>query len=277
MSKSRDYLRGLAMKEMTLPEVQNNIKNTLYYFADFCEAHGLTYWLAYGTLLGAARHKDIIPWDDDIDVWMPRPDYEKFLSIFNGDSNYSFHYLGNDMHQYDYRGIICDNRTLHSYGRRVTDFLYGLHIDVFPLDYLDDNPVVRARDARRSYKLMDLSHRLCLAESKTYLENHSLLHGLAFRIAKATVGKSDLRKRMHREELKAMDHPESHWLGIIGDPSIDGYKVEWFNDTVYLKYGSRELAVPAGFDSILKAQYGDYMLLPPIEQRKPYGHGYWRA
>ena len=264
------------MKEMTLSEVQDCIKETLYHFVDFCEARGLTYWLAYGSLIGAVRHGDIIPWDDDIDLWMPRKDYETFTHVFKDDAIYSFHFMGNDEMQFDYRGIVCNKLTLHSYNRRLTDFHYGLHIDVFPLDNLDDDECVREHDAARTYRLMDLSHRLCLADPKAYLESHSLVHGFLFRAAKATIGHIDLRRRMMEEERKAAGHAPSDWLGIIGDPTVTGFKAEWFDGTEYLDYGSRKLAVPIGYEKILTVQYGDYMNLPPKDQRKPYGYGYWK-
>lgn len=265
------------MREMTLSEAQGCIKETLYHFADFCDVHGLVYWLAYGTLIGAVRHGDIIPWDDDIDVWMPRKDYERFTRVFKDDVDYSFHYMGNDETQYDYRGIVCDEHTLHSYNRRVTDFHYGLHIDVFPLDHLDEDRRIRERNALRAYRLMDLSHRLFLADPKAYLASHSAAHGLLFRAAKATVGHMDLRTCMMKEEREAAAHLPSNWVGVIGDPTVTGFEAEWFDGTEYLDYGSRKLAVPVGYEKILRMQYGDYMVLPPEDQRKPYGHWYWKG
>lgn len=144
------------------------------------------------------------------------------------------------------------------------------------LDYLDDDRRVREHDALRTYRLMDLSHRLCLADPEAYLASHSAAHGLLFRAAKATVGHMDLRTRMMKEERKAAARAPSNWVGIIGDPTVTWFEAEWFDKTEYLDYGSRKLAVPAGYEKILRTLYGDYMKLPPESQRKPYGHWYWK-
>ena len=70
-------------KQLTTEEVKKMNIDILSVVADFCEKNGLRYWLYYGTLIGAIRHNGYIPWDDDIDIAMPRPDYEKFLKTFN--------------------------------------------------------------------------------------------------------------------------------------------------------------------------------------------------
>lgn len=66
------------MKQMTLEELKTAELDILTDVAEFCDKNGLKYFLAYGTLIGAVRHKGFIPWDDDIDIWMPRDDYNKF-------------------------------------------------------------------------------------------------------------------------------------------------------------------------------------------------------
>ena len=76
------------MKEMTLREVQLFGLEILKDVHHFCTLNGIRYSLAYGTLLGAIRHKGFIPWDDDIDIVMPRPDYEKFCKTFKSDAGY---------------------------------------------------------------------------------------------------------------------------------------------------------------------------------------------
>ena len=74
------------MQQLTLDELKSTEYGVLCAFADYCEAHNLRYWLGNGTLIGAVRHKGFIPWDDDIDVFMPRPDYEELKAGFNSDN-----------------------------------------------------------------------------------------------------------------------------------------------------------------------------------------------
>ena len=69
-------------KELSLEEIQNGSFQVLLKFKELCEKLNLRYWLCYGTLIGAVRHKGFIPWDDDVDVQMPREDYEKFIDNF---------------------------------------------------------------------------------------------------------------------------------------------------------------------------------------------------
>lgn len=267
------------MKQMSLDEIQAVNVQTLFAFAEFCERHSLRYWLAYGTLLGAVRHEGIIPWDDDIDVWMPREDYEVFAVSFPDEecgTSYKFFYMGNDDRQYDYRGIVSDERTLHTYERRVTDLQYGLHIDVFPLDYQAEDERERRRDAKRSFSYVDFAHRVCLADKSRYLSSHSTLHGLCYRAARLFSRVVSPRNLLLREDERAKCMPKSNWIGIAGDNAIAGYRAEWFAETVELQFNGRKLHAPAGYDEILKTQYGDYMTLPPESERHPYGKGFWK-
>ena len=112
---------------------QSKSIETLKFVADFCEENNIKYYLAFGTLLGAVRYKDIIPWDDDIDIWMPREDLDRFLEIFPG---YSERYViasDNSTPNYKYERLgmkILDKETrIERVGLET-----ALWIDIFPLD-----------------------------------------------------------------------------------------------------------------------------------------------
>lgn len=94
------------MKELTLKEIQQESLKILIDVHRFCEENGIRYSLAYGTMIGAVRHKGFIPWDNDIDIYMPRPDYERFCHLYKSDiygiiSEYDPHCYINYCHVYD--------------------------------------------------------------------------------------------------------------------------------------------------------------------------------
>ena len=127
------------MKQLTLQEIQAQSLEILQTVHDFCLAHDIRYSLAYGTLIGAIRHKGFIPWDDDIDIIMPRPDYDRFCRTFRApglgllweeDKNYYLSFC----RVFDTEKTWC--RSLLPVGK---DYKGGVWIDVFPADGVSDN------------------------------------------------------------------------------------------------------------------------------------------
>ena len=85
---------------LSLAEIKELELQMLSVFSEFCEAHNLTYYLCGGTLLGAIRHKGFIPWDDDIDVCMPRADYDKFIELYSQLDNSIYEVRSNQLHNF---------------------------------------------------------------------------------------------------------------------------------------------------------------------------------
>ena len=124
------------MKQAGFDEIRSIQFEILKAVAEFCDANGVQYFLTGGTLLGAVRHQGFIPWDDDIDIAMPRPDYNRFLTLSQGrlGSRYDVSVLENNPAHSRLFMRVMDNRTLyvHKYYRR--KYRTGLGIDVFPMD-----------------------------------------------------------------------------------------------------------------------------------------------
>ena len=138
------------MKEIGLEELKCIQLDLLQKTAEFCENNGIRYFLCGGTLIGAIRHHGYIPWDDDIDISMPRPDYDKFIKIFNKPENY---YQVIDMSNNSKYGFpfakVHDTRTLVNELQYSRDS-FGVYIDIFPIDGVgEDKQVYRILKLRK--------------------------------------------------------------------------------------------------------------------------------
>lgn len=251
---------------LTNEEFRNIMMNILLSFDRFCTDKGLKYSLCGGTLLGAVRHKGFIPWDDDIDVMMPRQDYEKFVKYFN--EYYS-----------DYKCITCadtkdfncsktfakvhDINTLVIEDGRDNKDRYGAFIDVFPIDGMSSSLFV-FRIHLFIYRQIESIIRICSIDN-------SLLKSASTRIKK-WIGKSIGRKGLsgiNNKVLSFYSFSKSKYAGIIcgvyGEK--DRFKREVFEEYCKKEFEGYEFSAIANFDIYLSQLYGDYMRLPPEDKR----------
>ena len=130
------------MKPMSFEETKQVELEILTNVAEFCDKHEIQYFLAYGTLIGAVRHKGFIPWDDDIDIWMPRADYNRFLKIYNkenSDSQYKVISPYDKISRHTFVKVV-DTRTVKiESGIDYSNGYLGIDVDIFPLDGQPDN------------------------------------------------------------------------------------------------------------------------------------------
>lgn len=125
-------------------ELQQKERDLLKIFIDFCDKNKLTYFLVGGTLLGAIRHKGFIPWDDDIDVAMPREDYDKFIVLaskhFTKDKDVFFqNYRTDKYYPYVFSKLRDSNTTFIEKIYKHVDMNHGVYIDIFPIDGISKN------------------------------------------------------------------------------------------------------------------------------------------
>ena len=150
------------MIELTLQEVKEIELDILKMFDAFCKKNNIRYFLAFGTLLGAIRYKKFIPWDDDVDVLVPREDYDRLLSLFQDDDRYRLYaFERNSKYAFPFAKL-CDMTT------KLVETAYpnngvelGVNIDIFPLDHFDDDLEEAKKEVRRIRR-----HNACLSYMK---------------------------------------------------------------------------------------------------------------
>ena len=257
------------LRELSGAESKQIIFDILSTFAEYCDKRGLRYFLSYGTLLGAIRHQGFIPWDDDIDVTMPRPDYiklhelvkkepisDKYVlkSSFNGTSVYPF-------------AKLCDKRTrVESRENNEEEMLW---IDIFPLDG------VPAGESGKKYlqKAYRLRYRLMLSITKLGAGKTKCkaIAKIPFVLWARIIGKANwLRKIEKHAQQLSFDEAEN-----IGEVVFSLGAKEQMPKDIYIKrttatFEGKEFWIPGCWDRYLTQMYGDYMTPPP--ENKRYNH-----
>lgn len=260
------------MKELTLDEIKVSELFLLIEFDRICKKNNLYYTLCGGTLLGAVRHKGFIPWDDDIDVLMPRPDYDrllnninidkeglpsymKFVSWKDGSSNYPFIKLIDKRIKVDVRHFNPD--------------LCGEHIwiDIFPID---GNPS-KKRELYKIYNKMKFLRRILyikLSEgkkAKTFIKRlikPVLIRGLKVVPFKILCENMDAL-------AKTYDFENSEYIGgtLWGYGPQERIKKSGYMQGIQINFEDRVFNAPSNYEEYLTGLYQDYMKLPPMKQR----------
>ena len=252
-----------------LKKIQLELLNTL---DSYCASQGLKYYLTYGTLIGAVRHKGYIPWDDDIDVMMPRSDYERFLAGFNkssfADNAKAVSHEIDPLYYLAFAKLINTETVMQEEVN--SDYRIGVNIDIFPLDNLADDYETAKKRMRKAFRYNEimLLKNLTFIKTRAWYKNAILGAGRLFSMLWS---RDSLIIVLNNFGVRKPDGCFTKYLGTVtgisaGDESRV-FDAEWFSDTVKVEFEGHKYDAPAGYDAFLRKLYGDYMKLPPLEEQ----------
>lgn len=253
-------------KELTFDEQRELQLEILNEIDDCCNKYGIRYSLAFGTLLGAIRHKGYIPWDDDLDIMMPYRDMIRLRDSLNSNDIY-FHDVDTDITYGNAFGNICSLKTFRKIGRSKER---GLGIDVYPIVKLPNEKEVEDAYFVKANKLQRKRERLLRLKQRLlkYFNDFPVF------------GYSNTMQAF-RNHLVSYDNMQSNRYYIIAGPlsrrDALTYDFDLFERVIEVEFEGRMYKAIADYDFSLSKSYGDYMQLPPVEERVPH-HGqtyYW--
>jgi len=254
-------------------EIQKISLSLLNVFDDLCKSNHLRYYLAWGTLLGAIRHKGFIPWDDDIDLMMPRKDFDRLieLNVQEPVKGVRFYSFSQDNLYDNVNCRLSDERTLVDISKIENPVRQGIWLTIFPIDALPDDQMERKSFLRRIYWRYKLV--LALSMKDEYLDTKPLIQKLGAKLLKRMIGIHG-RKLLYRQLHTIMKSYETVDTMEVGILSIStGNKTHFSRNsvekTIQTVFEGKQYPIPAGYDEILTNTYGDYLQLPPLEQRVP--------
>lgn len=270
-------------KELTLRELQLQTLNLMEDIHRFCVDNGIRYSIFSGTLLGAVRHKGFIPWDDDADIVMTRPDFDRFCKTFSSKSNRIIYY-GNDRSAIACFARVVDvTKTKYWAERPWTRQDTGIWVDIFSIDgigysisHFESRYYAMQRLKSIVYKFRRENHFIIPEDTrwdifKTYLAKILSINGVVPSVVTRLMVRN-ISKYVYDESEKV-----SEYTSFVGTPKV--YDKTDFEEYILYDFEGKQFYGIANYDKVLSTLYGNYMQLPPEKDRvaKQYWiHFTWR-
>ncbi len=270
------------MKKMSIEEVQSVCFELLKHVDAFCKEKKIAYFLDGGTLIGAARHGGFIPWDDDLDIIMPRPDYERFVNEYEDSDQYRL-YAPFRHSCYRTHARLCEMKRTF-FGQEAAVWTLenpGVGIDILPLDGAPDSKEEydKVLEHLRNLQagIFEYRRKRWRKFRKTpmgFLKDCIHFAGFLFRLPRRD---SYITRNVAEIERirRALPYETAT---LCGYPVVEGrakyLRKDWYSSAIEMDFCGEKFPVPVGYDERLTAEYGDWRTPPPVSQRS--GHKSWK-
>ncbi|MFR7677767.1 MAG: phosphorylcholine transferase LicD [Acutalibacteraceae bacterium] len=270
------------MNKISDQEIKAIELHVLKTLTNYCDKNGIRYFLSYGTLIGAIRHQGFIPWDDDIDVVIPRPDYMRLIKLL-GNQEISFCKLSSPYNNRDH--FLPYSKIYHIETEKIEEGVQyrgtplGIDVDIFPLDGVPEDE----RKAEKFYKVQKKLFRWSVLSFSPYEKSPNMIR-TALRYIRMflvkLVGNYHWIILLNKRALK-YPYEGSKMVGVpvIGyDNVLKRINRSCFDESIPVHFEGEVYLAPKGYDEFLRTLYGDYMQLPPEDKRisTHLYEAYWR-
>lgn len=258
MQLSEEQLRQLQLTELELLKEVDRI----------CKKCDIKYNIIAGTLLGAVRHRGFIPWDDDADVALLRPEYEKFRKACKTEldkSRFEFQdHRKTRGYRWGYGKLRMKNTLFLREYQEHMPYFQGVFIDVFPLDYVPNNYILRSIHNFECflYRKLFWSEVGRVADKKAFMR---LVYSVMSKVPEKALKKS------FNKFICWSDRKKTEWVRILTFPTPNkeyGYRAKWYESSEDILFENTFFPGIKEYDEYLSFKFGEYMELPPEEKRK---------